>query len=58
MSQQAVKFIRRDLEILEGFVVALDSSSENTARQRRALRLIDSIREQLKVLNFIEDNRP
>lgn len=58
MSQQTVKFIRRDLEILEGFVVGLDSLPENTARQRRALDLIDSIRQQLKTLNWLEDNRP
>lgn len=58
MSQQAVKFIRRDLDKLEGFVLGIDVMPENTARQRRALCLIDSIREQLKVLNFVEDNRP
>ena len=46
----ALKFIRRDLDILEGFVVGLDDQPDNTARQRRALGLLDSIRKQLKTL--------
>ena len=51
----ALKFIRRDLDILEGFVVGLDSFSNNTARQRRALGLIDNIREQLNTLKGDDD---
>ena len=45
-----LKFIHRDLDKLEGFVTGLDSLPENTARQRRAFGLLDSIRKQFKTL--------
>lgn len=49
------EYLKRDLATLEGVAFALDCDIEHSARQRRMLDLINSIRENINSIRNVVD---